>query len=192
MPTPPRLPSGSLTLLQVRFAVRPPRLEPAVAPRLHILVQLLYGGGVEQHLPRRHPLVGAAVQRRVFERVAGVGLPVVAQHPPQIGGVGEHGMHGVLAVAAEAVHVEPLPSLIDRIGYEEAVARAAGAWGGDGLSAALGGPSRCGAQLEHGHAVLLEYRRDLAAAAVDHGIEPSLELLVAMPHAHRHAEGERA
>src|SRR5213592_88595 len=127
MPTPPRRPRGSLTLLQVRFAVRPPRLEPAVAPRLHILVQLLYGGGVEQHLPRRHPLVGAAVQRRVFERVAGVGLPVLAQHPPQIGGVGEHGMHGVLAVAAEAVHVEPLPSLIDRIGYEEAVARAAGA-----------------------------------------------------------------
>src|SRR5256886_12243597 len=69
----------SLALLQVRLAVRPPRLQPTVAPRLDVLVQLLHGRGVEQHLPRWHPLVGAPGQHRVFE-----GVPRSEEHTSEL------------------------------------------------------------------------------------------------------------
>src|SRR2546426_969861 len=122
MPAPPPRRRGSLALLQVRLAVRAPDLEPAVAPGLHVQVQLLHCGGVEQHLPRRHPLVQAPVQRCVLEGIPGIRLSARAQHPPQVGGRRVDAADGVLAVAAEAVHVEPFPALVDRIGHEQTVA----------------------------------------------------------------------
>src|SRR2546427_11628546 len=66
-------PARSRTLglvLQVGEPVRPSRLEPTVAPGLHVLVDLLNGRGIEQHVPRRHALRGPAVPGGVEEAVA--------------------------------------------------------------------------------------------------------------------------
>src|SRR5437899_12523982 len=66
-------PARSRTLglvLQVGEPVRPSRLEPTVAPGLHVLVDLLNRRGIEQHVPRSHALRGPAGPAGAEEAVA--------------------------------------------------------------------------------------------------------------------------
>src|SRR5881396_2468500 len=92
-------------LLQVGEPVRPTRLEPAVAPCLHVQVDLLDRCGIEQYVPRRHALRGPAVPGGVEEAVAREIGAGGAHGPAQVGRGRKDGMHCVLAVAAEAVDV---------------------------------------------------------------------------------------
>src|SRR5213076_457493 len=125
-------------LLQVGEPVRPSRLEPTVAPRFHVQVDLVDGRGIEQHVPGGHALRGPAVPGGVEEAVAreiGAGR---AQGPAQIGRGRKDGVHRVLAVAAVAVDVPPLPPLVDRIRHQQAVPHGVPqrGYGGGGLPAA--------------------------------------------------------
>src|SRR6266540_7434626 len=99
-----------------------------------------------------------------------------------VAGRAPHGAHAVAARPASQA-----PSRLPLTTYVLMTSRSSQC--GGGVAAAEG--SVLGVELQHGHAVGLQDARDLAAPALDHGVELRLEGVVAVPDAHRDAERER-